>query len=96
LPDVPDKIAGIPTQPLIIGIVVAVMGAIILPFIKLGDYFPGQTKWVYGAIWFVIGALLAAFGLTGAKGLWREVVLGAAIGFFVAAFLQWGGWSYSK
>jgi hypothetical protein len=96
MPDIPDKIAGVPTQPIVLAIVIAVMGAIVLPFIKLDQYFPGQSKWVYGAVWFVIGAALTAFGMSGARGVWREVVLGAGISFFVAAMLQWGGWSYSK
>ena len=71
------------------------MGAVILPFINLDQYLPGQSKWVKGGVWFVIGAVLVAYGLRGAKGMWSTVVMGAGTAFFVGAFLIWGGWSYA-
>lgn len=89
-----DKIAGVPTEPLILAAVIVVVGAILLPFIKLSTYFPGQSKWVYGGIWFVIGAAIAAFGVAGGRGITRTIALGASMAFFVAAFLQWAGWTY--
>jgi hypothetical protein len=91
------RVYGIPTEPVILALVIAVVGAVVLPFIKLSTYFPGQSKWVYGGIWFVAGIVILMVGYKiDGKGLWRSIVLGASIGFFIAAFLQWAGWSYSK
>jgi uncharacterized membrane protein YeaQ/YmgE (transglycosylase-associated protein family) len=92
---IPSKFVGIPTEYIFLGLVIAVVGAVILPFIKLGTYLPGQSKWVYGGIWFVIGAAVVIFG-SSARGIWGSILMGTGIAFFIAAFLQWGGWSYSK
>lgn len=98
MPDVPEKFAGVPTEPVLLGLVVAVMGAVILPWVsaELQKAYPTTNKWVIGAIWFVAGALVAVYGHRGTKGLMRAVALGVSIAFFIGAFLQWAGWTFSK
>lgn len=99
LPEGKIKIAGanIATEPILLALVAAVVGAVILPMIKLNQFFPNQSKWVYGGIWFVIGLVVVAVGyMPGVKGYARSLLVGAGIAFFIAAFLQFMGWTFSK
>lgn len=93
---IPARVVGIPTEPILVALTAAVMGAVILPMIPIKTWYATGNKWSYGGIWFVLGVLVAVFGYAKATGVWRALMLGASISFFIAAALQWGGWSYAK
>ncbi len=93
MPDaVPSKVAGVPTEPIILGFVVAASVAFLGAILPLETWFPQvKGRWV-GGMWAVVAVILSvAAAMT--RGFVRTVLAGVAIGAWVVAFLNALNWT---